>query len=426
MRVVEIARKFLVPALAIGLFVLLRLLWSAAVLAGQRGTITAPDSHEYLALAERLLLGEKWHLPHRLPVYPVFLVVVKLLGAESLPTVSLVQFVLVWLVSGVCFWLIGRTAGFVLVVAWTGAITLSLYILGEGLAICTVALAALFTIRALNRKRKADATVSGMLWALASLTKGVLLLVPALAIALSTMRLGRGSLRRLSLWFLTGLATPLILWLAHNKITWGRWFLSSAEEFNLLWYHASAIVAENESKPLPEVQDSLWQTLLANHQALWQKNWIDFYRECGREALRIIIAHPLLALKNIAIYGMPLLAKPPYGWMLLQAGLPYQPARDIGSHADLPWWMWLWLTADVLTNLLCILILALMLWKWKSLHPSLKTLLIASLSGAIALVLAGGAPLICDGRLRLPLQALWLTTAACWLAKTWGRKFAPA
>lgn len=420
--------KRLLPVLAIVLFLFIRTVWSIhAVNWPQPETITAPDSHEYLVLADRLLRGEQWHLPHRLPLYPLFLAVVKLLGIKSLQAISILQFVVVWVVAGICFWKSGKTAGIVLSALWTGAITLSVFILAEGVAICLVALATLLTHSALhNPHNRTLALISGLVWSLATLTRGFLLVIPTITIPAVASAFCRQACNKFTGWFLAGLCIPLTVWLIHNRLTWDRWFFSTVEEFNLLWYHASAIIAESESKPLTEVQDSLWQTMLIKHQTLWKENWIDFYRECGREALRIITSHPLLALKNIAIYGVPLLVKPPYGWTLQQIGLPYTPISKISSLHDLSWWVWLWLAGDVLVNLWCVLSVVWMMWRWRRLSPELKILLIASIGGMTALVLAGGAPLICDSRLRLPLEALWLTTAAIWLAKTWDRKSAPA
>ncbi len=286
------ALRLAVPILLLAL--LLRAAWIAHFPANPIGTV---DAEGYHLIARNLLQGNgfsmMWEAPFcpvaiRTPLYPLFLAgVYQLMGTDPRRAV-LFQMLLETLTTALVLragnLLGGRRVGLLAGLLYAGNASTQRYtgvLFAETLHLTAMAAALCATLWTMQRPTLRWSALSGAMWALAILIKpnvqflalgvGLLLLAPAWGgkRARRTRWARRARLRAAASFFIA-LGLVLLPWFIRNRVSLGRWSLSTAYEENLARVSAVATLAE----------------VRGLDAAPWTATWETLYGEIVQEAAR--------------------------------------------------------------------------------------------------------------------------------------------
>ena len=264
-----------------------------------------PDSHDYDALARGLLdRGEfaRDGRPElfRTPGYPLLLAGVYAVTGRSIQAAVAAQIILdaalCLLVYVLGRELCSRTVGLVAAAAQAispAAIVASVRLLSGGLFALLMTAALVLLVRCLKSPRVLPAVAAGVLTGAACLVRPIglpLAVIGALAL-LSRIKRWRPALA-----FAAATAVILMPWVARNYLRAGYAALAGVGDYNLFYCNAAAIVEGDPQISLSREQQRLVELREETGQA-WPEpqrlNDPQFLRQCRREGLALIAAHPL-------------------------------------------------------------------------------------------------------------------------------------
>jgi hypothetical protein len=279
------------------------------------------DARQYRELADSVANGDGFQLSRgaargpdldRTPLYPLFVSCFGR-GWEAVPAVLLGQHALVILTAGIAaLWARMRlrtpwAAGlaFVLLGADLTTMTYASYLLTECLfTFCLTLAIALWPVEG-DRNPGIRALATGIAWGLATLTRPITFyLAPLLVMAWVLDRKRRALASRTVLIAVVSGGLVVGPWLVRNTMLAGHVILSTIEGENLLYYRA-ALVSLPSGKSVDQWRDEIRSRL---HEEAYNRadprQSAELNRLRKREALELIVSHPLGLLRPLII-GLP-------------------------------------------------------------------------------------------------------------------------
>ena len=287
-------------------FLLIARMSMAGVIAGHPEAALQGDTPGYVSLATSLVQGDGYTGGPgsnidlaRSPGYPAFLALIySTLGREPWKT-ALVQEGL-GVVICLCLYRIGALAGSrrlgtasaIVFALLPNPILWSTVILSEALFATFVSIGCAGLIAYLMRGSLGAALVAGLMLGVAALTRpiGVVLLPAWMLLTVVRLRGGERIPRVAAAALLLALSFAVIVlpWMVRNQRAWGVFTVSSISHSNLAYYVAPATLADAEGISLEEARDRIPVSgVPAPGEA--------------RQALLVILAHPVSFLKTYAI-----------------------------------------------------------------------------------------------------------------------------
>jgi 4-amino-4-deoxy-L-arabinose transferase-like glycosyltransferase len=220
------------------------------------GSLTAPDSVDYLSLAARLAHDGRYASPgaifpadlNRPPGYPVLLALTNVLAHISLQRVALIQILLGAAFAGGLTCVVGRwlgsryglVAGLAMALDWSTVLYTPL-ILADALFAMVFATGIALVVSCLVRRSMRDAVLGGAALGLATLLKpaGIVALI---AVALAICVKPRANWRAVPTIIVCGLV--VLPWAVRNDDRYGIFTLSTIDTVNLYFYTAEGVAHE--------------------------------------------------------------------------------------------------------------------------------------------------------------------------------------
>ncbi|MBD3286387.1 hypothetical protein GF359_07520 [candidate division WOR-3 bacterium] len=271
---------------------------------------TWPDAVCYERLSVNVLEGNGYstaastpYLPNSsmVPGYPLFIAGVYSIFGNSPYAAAVIQIILsLSLISGIIIWCVkrfnlktGLLAGILLLLCLSFAFY-STQLMSDALFLC-IFIPGLWFVLGLfeNRQPLISGATAGVLLGLAALTRPIGLYFPLLLpfLFLTTRDKGR---------FLTRLggygilvATFLIVispWFIRNKVTFGHFFFSTVQSFNLSHIHAAPIKASIDGITIYEAKAEFEEQAFLRYGE--PRNEAERYIFTGRTAMNYLITHP--------------------------------------------------------------------------------------------------------------------------------------
>ncbi|MGD8822230.1 MAG: glycosyltransferase family 39 protein [Anaerolineales bacterium] len=274
----------------------------AAVIAGDEEAAMSNDSYGYLSLADNLVYHGQYFIDDgtnidyfRTPGYPFFLALIFWIFGRHLWLVALIQLGLSSLTAWLLYligrrWLsptIGLLAGLVLALlpntaAW------SLLVLSETLFTLLMVSGLYFLLKYIDDPRASAAALVGLLLGCAIMVRPIGIILAAvwgtLMVLVSFNRSTLGMRIKGTFVFLVVLAAMLLPWMFRNASVWGSFSLSNVSQWNLGYYIAPAVIAEQEGIDREEARD--WVEVSLNPTA-----------EETAAHLDLVLSHPAAAAK---------------------------------------------------------------------------------------------------------------------------------
>lgn len=236
-----------------GLALLVRLGYFLIV---RHGSLTAPDSIDYLHLAQRLVQGGGYVSSggifpadlNRPPGYPVFVAIASGWGHISLQQVALVQILLGAAFAGALTLAVGRwlgpsyglIAGCTMALDWSTVLYTPL-ILADVLFAMLFAIGVALVVSCLVRRRTVDAIFGGLMLGLATLVKPVGLVV-LVALVVTVLVRPRANWRIAACCLAMGVV--LMPWALRNESRYGIFTVSTIDTVNLYFYTADGVLRD--------------------------------------------------------------------------------------------------------------------------------------------------------------------------------------
>lgn len=287
------------------------------------------DSQDYEGIALNLMeygvFSEETSPPftpdlYRTPVYPVLIAVIYLLTGKSISAVIFFQIILGSLLSAIMVPLVGRVgcspqsgrmAGLVLAVE--PLLVLTEYQLITETVFIFLLLLAFWTLAIFfDKGDRCWLAGAAVLIGLASLTRPINQFLPILLTPLFLIKAGK--LRFDPAWknALIFLIVSMVItysWALRNYLQTDVWTLSAIGDFNLLYYRAAGVIAEEEGVTVDEAQARLRQQMADEVEDghLDRAREIELMRE---KALRIFFDYPLATLAVHAKGAVKVFANP--------------------------------------------------------------------------------------------------------------------
>ncbi len=264
-----------------------------------------PDSHDYDSLARGLLDGGEFARGgrpelFRTPGYPLLLAGVYAVTGRSVQAAVAVQIVLdaalCLLVYVLGRELCSRTVGLVaagIQAVSPAAVVASVRLLSGGLLALLITAALILLVRCLKSARVGPALAAGALTGAACLVRPIALPLVAIAALVLLSRIKRW---RAALGFVAVTAAIVAPWVARNYLRAGYAALAGVGDYNLFYCNAAAMLEADARIPLSREQQRL-VALREDAGDAWpparRLNDPTFLRQCRREGLALIAAHPL-------------------------------------------------------------------------------------------------------------------------------------
>ena len=236
-----------------GLALLVRL---AYFLIARDGSLTAPDSTDYLHLAQRLVSGGGYASAggifpadlNRPPGYPVFVAIASGWHHISLDQVALIQVLLGAAFAGALTFVVGRwlgsryglIAGCAMALDWS-TVLYSPLILADLLFAMLFAIGVALVVSCIARRRTRDAILGGMVLGLAAVVKPVGIVV-LLAVGIATLVRPRANWRLAAC--CAAMALVVLPWALRNEVRYGIFNVSTIDTVNLYFYTADGVLRE--------------------------------------------------------------------------------------------------------------------------------------------------------------------------------------
>lgn len=270
-----------------------------------------PDSVRYERLALNMLQGNGYSLaqasPYEpnstmVPGYPLFIAGIYAVFGQSPYAVVIIQVILsLALIAGITWWGIRRFPAREGLIAG-GFLLLNICLAFYSTQIMTDVLFLAFLVPALwlvlrlfeGRRPVSSGLGAGLLLGLGALTRPIGLYFPLILAFLffikSFGKSGRSHLFGYGALLLVCIAV-VSPWFVRNRITFGRFFFSTVQAFNLSHIHAAPIKASIEGKTVYEAETDLERTAFARYGE--PRNEAEGFIFTGREAVRYILKHPV-------------------------------------------------------------------------------------------------------------------------------------
>ena len=241
-----------------------------------------PDTSGYIEPALRLLHGEGFiDDPHRTPVYPLFIASVYWVAGEKPLAVIIVQIFLSVLTVYMTFWvgshLISESAGLIaalLMAVSIEAITHSFFLLTETL-FSLLFLGSILAYVIFDQTRKRSWLVySGCFMGFSILCRPIALYFPILFLLIILFGSAKGFLERMIKSLLYGVCVLIVIlpWMLWNYSTIGMATVSTISDYNLLFYNAALLRANQTGQYTDQVRDQLSDQV---DQILTESNLVD-------------------------------------------------------------------------------------------------------------------------------------------------------
>ncbi len=236
-----------------GIALLVRL---AYFLIARGGSLTAPDSTDYLHLSERLVSGGGYASSggifpadlNRPPGYPVFMAIASGWHHISLDQVALIQVLLGATFAGALTFVVGRwlgsryglIAGCAMALDWS-TVLYSPLILADLLFAMLFAIGIALVVSSIVRRRTRDAIWGGVALGLATLVKpvGIVVLV---AVVIAILVRPRANLRLAAC--CAAMALVVLPWALRNESRYGIFNVSTIDTVNLYFYTADGVLRD--------------------------------------------------------------------------------------------------------------------------------------------------------------------------------------
>ncbi len=266
-----------------------------------------PDSRDYDALARSLLDDCRFSRTSdgapelfRTPGYPLLLAGAYAVSGKSVRAAAaaqvLLDVLLCWLVYRLGRQLCSRRVGLIAAAVQAvspAAVGACVRILSEGLFALLLTAAILLLAACLRSGRLRAALAAGALMGAACLVRPIGLFAAVIAAAVVLARLRRW---RAGLAFTAMTAAMVIPWIIRNHVAAGFPGLAGVDDYNIFYYNAKALIEADPSIRLNARQRELVE-LPGRFGPAWPPPAIandpQFLRDCRREGLALISAHPL-------------------------------------------------------------------------------------------------------------------------------------
>ena len=151
--------------------------------------------------------------------------------------------------------------------------------------------------------------LSGFLFGLSILCRPIATFLP-LGIAIFLMWKFKPRFVRAGI-FLVACYFTVSPWIVRNQLVFGKPFISSIGNINLLLHTAASVKAEAEGLSTAEARNEIYDLLRTEQK--WKKNEeaiAPFIEKCNREGLKILKSHPVIFVKQTALSFAYFFVKP--------------------------------------------------------------------------------------------------------------------
>jgi 4-amino-4-deoxy-L-arabinose transferase-like glycosyltransferase len=241
-----------------------------------------PDTPGYIEPALRLIHGQGFiDDPHRTPVYPLFIASIYWVTSEKPLAVIIVQIFLSVLTVLMIYWLgkrllsesVGLIAAFLMAVS-IEAITHSFFLLTETLFTFLFFGSILAFVLFDQSHKRIWLITSGLLMGIAILCRPIAFYFPVLFLLIVLFRSANSILERILKSIIYGGCVFLVLlpWILWNYSTIGLATVTTISDYNLLFYNAALLRADQTGQYADQVRDQLADQV---DQTLTERNLID-------------------------------------------------------------------------------------------------------------------------------------------------------
>jgi 4-amino-4-deoxy-L-arabinose transferase-like glycosyltransferase len=241
-----------------------------------------PDTSGYIGPALKLITGQGFiNDPHRTPVYPLFIASIYWVVGEKPLAVIVVQIFLSVLTVLMTYWLgkrllsesVGLIAAFLMAVS-IEAITHSFFLLTETLFTFLFLGSILAYILFDKSHRRIWLISSGLLMGIAILCRPIALYFPFLFLLVVLFRSAKNIMERILRSLIYGSCVFLVLlpWVFWNYSTIGLATVTTISDYNLLFYNAALLRADQTGQYTDQVRDQLTNQV---DQTLMERKLVD-------------------------------------------------------------------------------------------------------------------------------------------------------
>jgi 4-amino-4-deoxy-L-arabinose transferase-like glycosyltransferase len=317
----------------------LRMILFAGVLVMNPAGFFETDSREYWRIAENLVEHGNYSLSiapplvpdhKRTPLYPLFIAAFRCLRLDAAVIVA-AQIALSLLAVLAAMEMTEKLFGNGRAAAWAGvlmsadvpSIVFAGSLLTESVFTTLFALGVLLSIESYFHRKPGYLAAGAVVLGLAALCRPVALFFPGALLAIYLvadrapwrLRIGRTALF-LGLFLLT-----LAPWVGRNYATFGRPFLSTIGDVNMLEYRAAAVYAKVHRVSLSDAGRLLREQVESTYPGSKDEDPIAFSRHGAKVGRRVILDHPWIYLSNSLRAALSLLFAPLRSSIDLQLGL---------------------------------------------------------------------------------------------------------